>query len=147
MATVEQLRIKDTVNQLYKELDSAIISLTFGKMNEDDDTIKASQNKIDKTLRKVYNGDDETFDAFVRLVLAEYKEKIYDNIYDACYDNVEGKILMEYHQLITEDAHLYDVHNHQHDPTHYMFNDDKHFYSFYEMVESNGGSILEEWEM
>jgi hypothetical protein len=132
--------------KFYKELESNIISIVFAKKNADFEKKLICENKIIEIMDDVYNSNDDIKDCFRRLLVAEYKEKIYWSIYDCKFDSIEHGILVEYDIFFESDSTLYNVlMEHLHDPTHYMFSENNPFYSFYEMVESKGLSIFDKY--
>ena len=151
MVTIEQLSEtmqanKATAERLYSELDSNIISVVFAKKNGDFEKQLTCENKVCEILDEVYNSSDDINDCFYRLLVAEYKEKIYWSIYDCKVDSIDYDILREYDMLFKSDDTLYNIlMEHYHDSSHYMFRESNPFYSFYEMVESKGLSILDEY--
>ncbi len=137
---------KATADKLYKELDSNITSVVFAKKNGDFEKQLMCENKVFEILDTVHNSSDDVNDCFYRLLVAEYKEKIYWCIYDSEVEQIEYDILHEYDMLFDSDDSMYNIlMEHYHDPTHYMFSESNPFYSFYEMVESKGISILDEY--
>lgn len=135
----------DNIKGYYEELDSAIISLTFAKNKNDTQKIETSLSKIEDILSKVHNHcEPEMADGFTQLLMAEYKERVYESIFHMHFDKIDYDILCEYDDLITSRPHLYDPYNHIHDPSHFIFVD-KRFYSFYEMFEVNDLKILDKW--
>jgi len=137
---------KATAERLYNELDNNITSVVFAKKNGDHEKQLVCENKILEILDTVHNSSDDIADCFYRLLVAEYKEKIYWSIYDCDVEPIEYDILREYDMLFDSDESMYNILiEHYHDPTHYMFSETNPFYSFYEMVESKGLSILDEY--
>lgn len=146
MLTIEQSQIKEKANQFFDELNSAIISLAFAKNKNDSKKVDICQNKIESILDNVHNNcDTNTSDAFTRLLMAEYKEQVYESIFHPHFDRMDYDVLCEYDLLIESKPDLYTPYDHIHDPTHFMFDDGKHYYSFYEMMEKDGSKILDKW--
>lgn len=90
-----------------------------------------------------YNSDVK--DCLQRLVAAEHKEASYNIIY-SYRDNDYRRFYSNQRDLFIDtiyDSIWFDIHNHIHDPSHYMFADKS--YSFYDKIEKCGNSILEIW--
>lgn len=135
---------KATADKLYNELDSNIISVVLAKKKGDFEKQLTCENKVFEILDTVNNSSDDINDCFYRLLIAEYKEKIYWHIYDSEVEQIEYDILREYDMLFDSDDSMYNIlMEHYHDPTHYMFSDKNPFYSFYEMVEIKGYYIID----
>lgn len=144
-SNVQQMRIKYSVMHLCEEVKDLVTSLVFARQNEDVQKIDNILVKINTIIYNIYVRDDELSDAFIRLMMAEYKEMIFDSIYDPSLLDIDLYILDEYDQIIIDNEELFDPYNHYHDPTHYMFADTEYVYSFYELCEKDGHSILARW--
>jgi hypothetical protein len=149
---VEKMRIKYQVNHFHNTLKDLLYSLARFDHNKDQIQIDECNTKINKMLYDdMYERDDEFADAFSRLMMAEYKERIFDDLYDPSADNCMDKIILEcYDKIIITDSCFYDPYNHYHDPSHYMFTGDgTHYeYSFHELFEKHETySIIDKWKM
>jgi peroxiredoxin len=144
---IEKMRVKYVATNLFQNLDTSVTSLMFAHYNSDLAKIEKTQSQIVTILNDVYARNDAVSDAFKMLTISEYKEQIYNSINDPTFEMVEMDILYTLDEIINENPELFDVYNHQHDPSHFIFEDRKVEYSFYEQVEKDGGYILDEWEM
>jgi hypothetical protein len=143
----EQYKRKHDVQKLFKEFDSNIVSLVFAIMNDDTNKIVACEQKKEEFFNRIYELDEETQDCFFRLLIANYKEYIYGNLCDPAFSGIEFRILSEYDKLISADDYIFNIaYNHEHDPTHYLFNDGQNYFQFYEFVERKGYYIMDMWE-
>ncbi len=138
------MRNKYITYGIYNNMHSAIISLAFGNNKNDMPKILDSHNKINGCLSKIYDSNEEIQDAFIRLFLAEYKELVYGSLHVPHFERIETDILAIYENIIAQNKEYYDVYNHWHDPTHYMFVDKKYMYDFYDAFESKGMSVFDE---
>lgn len=139
----------DTVKaqQLYDSLHSNIVKLVFARNKHDEDTVRACQELQENIMRSVYDSEEDVQDCFFALLIAEFKEAIYWNTHDARFCLVDYNIIMEFDKMFDADAELYDMlYYHEHDPNHRMFRDVQNYYHFYEMVESQGGYVLDMWD-
>ena len=138
---IQEMKIKHKTYSIYNKLHSAIISLAFANNKNDLTKILDSHARINSLLNQVYESDANAQDAFIRLMMAEYKELVYNSIYDPYFDRIEAALHGIYEKIVTEKEEYFDVQNHCHDPTHYMFADMK-LYDFYDMIECKGLNIL-----
>ena len=142
-ATLKMMTKVQHALHLYKELHSNIITNVFAKKNKDTQKMQESDNKIQSILESVYQVDEETKDIFMRQLISEYKENVYESVYDPCYEAVEMDILCKYDSIMDTDKLYTELCNHEHDPTHFMYEEGGGYYDFYDRIEKNGGSVLE----
>jgi hypothetical protein len=138
--SIQQMQVKYMVYSIYNKLHSAVISLVFANKKQDLDKIIASQADINTCFHKIQENDMEVQESFSRLLVAEFKELVYNSKYDPCFEKIEDDIMTVYENIVPVEDAL----NHKHDPTHYMFSEKPYWYSFYEMLECNGGSVFDD---
>jgi len=136
---VWRMYCKHYAYHLYNQLHQAIKDWVKSQHIEDAD-MQVHEDKKNEILRIIHEeADDVLWDCFERLVLSEYKEYVY---------NCNGKYYLyfgaDYHDEMykyAEFIHMFDVENHIHDPTHFMFVDTDE-YEFYENDEKHGHKVL-----
>jgi hypothetical protein len=141
------MKNKYSAEHLYDKFHSAVISLVFAKDKDDKDKQESSKEKIVNVFDVLNNSSDEVYDYFCMLLMAEYKEMIFNSICDPTFENVEADILEEYDSIIDNDENLYYIaQEHYHDPNHVVFQNKPSCYSFYYMAEAKGLNIIEMYE-
>lgn len=145
LSTGEQEELKNTTQEYFDEFDKNTISLFFAKNKNDTGLIKQYKEKEEQMMDKIIKNENIR-DIFEKLLIAEYKEKVYESINFPHFEYAEMLHMEEYKRIILEYYGENTLWEHEHEPAHFMFNDGKHFYMFYEMVEVNGGYILDQLE-
>jgi hypothetical protein len=103
--------------------------------------------KLHELLGEIYSSSEEIQDCFINMIIAEYKELIYGNLYDPTFEYATYQILMEYENILYSDDILYEMlWSHEHDHMHYMFYKDGKVYMFFELLERKGYYVLDMWE-
>ena len=141
--TAESQVIKDKVNNVYKMFFSTIISIAFAQAQGDLAKKEAKEKEQTEILSQIQT--DEENDCFDRLLMAEFKEEMYECDNAAKFTHQDALVLWKFQDFVRDNYDPDFVYYHEHDPTHYMFDDDCHYYSFYEMKECYGENTLEEW--
>jgi hypothetical protein len=141
----EQEELKNTTQKYFDEFDKNTISLFFAK-NKNDTALKKQYKENEELLMEKIIKTENIRDIFEKLLIAEYKEKVYESINFPYFEYAEMLHMEEYKRIILEYYGENTLWEHEHDPTHFMFDDGKHFYMFYEMVEVNGDYILDQHE-
>jgi hypothetical protein len=145
---IEQMRAKHAAKTLHETFEKCVTSLTFAINKNNLIKIEELQTKIDAILNEVYTKNDAISDAFKMLTIAEYKELIFQSIFDPAFERIESEILHNLDKIIDDNFEFFDVYNHYHDHQHFIFDDKQCEYSFYELVEKHGQhSILDKWTM
>jgi hypothetical protein len=141
----EQEDLKNATQAYFDEFDKNTISLFFAKNKNDTALIKQYKETEEHLMDKIIKTDNIR-DIFEKLLIAEYKERVYESINFPHFEYTEMLHMEEYKRIIIEYYGENTLWEHEHDPTHFMFNDGKHFYMFYEMVEVYGDYILDQLE-
>lgn len=145
---IQQMCVKYAATTLHESFEKSVTSLTFAINKNDLVKIEELQNKINAILNEVYTRNDAISDAFKMLAIAEYKELVFHSIFDPTFERIESEILHNLDKIIDDNCAFFDVYNHHHNALHFMFDDKKCVYSFYELVEKHGQhSILDKWTM
>jgi hypothetical protein len=145
---IEQMRVKYAATTLHETFEKCVTSLTFAINKNDLIKIEELQNKIDDILKEVHTRNNAISDAFKMLAIAEYKELVFNSIFDPTFERIESDILHNLHKIIDDNSELFNAYNHHHDPLHFIFDNKQCVYSFYELVEKHGQhSILDKWTM
>lgn len=145
LSEAEQEDLKNATQAYFDEFDNNTISLFFAKNKNDTALIKQYKENEEHLMDKIIKTENIS-DIFEKLLIAEYKEKVYESINFPHFEYAEMLHMEEYKRIILEYYGENTLWEHEHDPTHFMFNDGKHFYMFYEMVEVNGDYILDQLE-
>jgi|LakMenE18May11ns_1017448.scaffolds.fasta_scaffold9959677_38 hypothetical protein len=141
------MKNKYTAEHLYDKFHSAATSLVFAKNKNDKDKEESSKEKIDNVFDMLENSSNAVYNYFCMLMMAEYKEMIFNSICDPTFDNIEADILGEFNNIIDNDRDLYHIaRKHYHDPYHVIFQNKPSYYSFYYMAEANGLNMIEMYE-
>lgn len=148
---VEKMRIKYKATHIHDTLKDLLYLRVSAEFKGDQVKMNEIDTKINELLYDdIYEGDCELADAFSKLMMAEYKERIFDSFYDPSADNfIDKKMLEAYDKIIMDDECFYDPYNHYHNPTHYMFTGDgsQYEYSFHELFEKHKNyTILDQWK-
>lgn len=140
----DETKLAEDIRSMFNKFDRNLISIVFAKAGTDKDKLNAHWKIHNEILASVNQTDEEFQECFFDLVVSEYKEYLYKNLFDPCFEIIERDIMLEYGEFIDSKEELQEIlFNHRHDPTHFLFNDGKAPYDFYEIVESRGYSILE----
>jgi hypothetical protein len=76
-------------------------------------------------------------------MISEYKEYVYNSIYDPYFEDTEIKIMDKYDCIIKSDKYIHEqLCQHVHEASDEIYNGA--YYMFHEMVEKYGYSILDE---
>jgi len=136
--------MEDTGNceHMFKQLLDNTTSIVFAMQKADIDTQETYRVKEEEIVGHALNCKDS--ENFKKLFIAEYKERIYASIFDAHYVSTDGLILNELERIIFKMYGYDEVYNHKFDPTHVLFQGK--FYSFFEMHESKGQNIMDDWQ-
>jgi hypothetical protein len=127
--------IKNKINEFFDILNNNTIKLLFAKNREN-----LYQYEIE-IMRNIKNSDIECL--FRNLLIAEFKEKVYECIYFPHVKKIEVDHTFELKRIIINYYGEDILFEHIHDPTHFIF--ENQFYMFYEMIEAKGRNILDEW--
>lgn len=79
------------------------------------------------------------------LIISEFKEQVYEVMRFPYISALDIDLAYEMERLILEYYGENSLFEHFFNPMHFIYNDGKHHYMFYHMVEVNGESILDEW--
>ena len=139
-----RMRNKYTVIHYYELLKGIVISLVFAKDKKDLSKINSCEEEKQKICDTVYGSNETIRGCFALLMVAEYKEYVYNSMFDSDFDEVEDAIMLEYEAIVEGNGAFFMSKQHVHDPSHYMFTDVE--YSFYEMYEIKGFNILDDWD-
>lgn len=101
-----------------------------------------NEKKKEELLDKMHASSNDIQDCFKRIMMAIYKEIIYCNKTDDVFSHVTYDMMLEYKKIIHNNEEFYDPYNHEHEPKHYMFADNKRCYLFYELFEKHGYKLL-----
>lgn len=136
----------EEVRKTFNKFDGNLISIVFAKANAPTEPSKLEKHwKVHhEILATVDQSDKEFQEGFFNLLVAEYKEYLYKELFDPCFDRIEYAIMCEYGNFLNSTEKYQEIlNNHRHDPEHALFRDYKSEYMFYEVVESRDYSIVE----
>jgi hypothetical protein len=136
--------LKEKTQKYFDAFDSNTVSIFCAKNNKKDDRVTELKQKEESLMQEIMNS--EVGDIFCNLLIAEYKELLYASINYPHFEHAEMLHMQEYERIILEYYGENTLWEHEHDPTHFMYDDGKHFYMFYQMVEINGHYILDQWD-
>lgn len=145
-ANVAQMAAKYKAQDLFNKLNRNIISLAFANLKKREEDIIQYFSKEQRLMDTLFKSKDKTvIDNFLMKFISEYKQYMYDSIYNTYYfEDVEQAIFEEYQRIVEAYSLDNDVYYHEYDPAHIMFNE-KDYYEFYENVEKHGDYILDIW--
>ncbi len=143
LSTEEQSALKAKTQELYDEVDHNTIILFIAKRDQNDERVEEFKKKEEELMEKIKNNSD-VCEIFMNLLIAEYKEMVYESIYFPYFYHDEYLHMEEMERIICEYYGEDTLYDHYHDPTHFMFDDGMHHYMFYEMVEKYDRCILDE---
>ena len=105
-------------------------------------------NEHKEIVAAFYNETDDVKDCLSRILLAEYKELLYNLAYDHLdlsyyYDNIF--FLATFQNNMLQNLSFCNIDTHIHDQTHYAFMDvDDDYYTFYIQIEKQGKNLLQD---
>lgn len=119
---------------LYNKLHKVVIGYVFGKQTDE---------TINELISHVYKSNEEIQKNFFNLMISEYKEYVYNSIYDPYFEDTEIKIMDKYECIIKSDEQIQErLCKHVHEASDEIY--ERAYYMFHEMVEKYGYSILDE---
>lgn len=127
--------IIEECGRLYKEIEAHCIYLIDAEYAED--TYIAEEELKNRALTS------RVSEFFKMFFISEYKEKVYESMFDPCFKKRDEDLLIELERIIESMYTYEEIHNYTHDPQHFLFADK--FYSFFEYIESKGINILDPW--
>lgn len=142
-ASRDQMCISEDARQTFNKFDSNFISIHIMKsmMPEKLSGLYIIQDEI---LGTVEQSDEYFQECFFNLLIVEYKEYLYKDLFESSLNFMQHDIMQQYKEFLNSSEKLQNILlNHQHDPDHLLFCNTKSEYMFYEIVESRGYSILE----
>ena len=143
MSTLQDIQTaaRNKAKDVFERFEKLTTAYVFAKNKNDTDKMDECNVKEAELLNMLET--DEEYDAFDTLFLAEYKELMFDSIHDPTFLSVDYDIFKEYHNFAMrnfDEDYLYDT---KHDPTHFVFEGNTKWYSFYHMVEADGKNIFD----
>ena len=127
---------------LYKLFDNNISFIVFSKLSEHYDNVQYTSTEEIRIIEMI-NKNEKVKKAFSNLLISEYKELVYNSIFDPYHDTFYDK-LIEYERFLAENYSNNDIIDHKYDTTYLLKN--KKYYLYYEMIEKHGKNILNAWE-
>jgi hypothetical protein len=123
-------------------LSNTIELLKAKNRNQEDNIAKYSckEAELMKAIR-----DSPVSNLVQDLIISEFKEQIYEVMRFPYMTELDTDLAYEMERLILEYYGENSLYEHFFNPAHFIYNDGKHHYLFYHMVEVNGDSILDEW--
>ena len=134
--------LKEMTQRYFDQFDSNTISIFCAKHNKQYERVVELKTKEEALMNEIFNS--EVSDIFCDLLIAEYKEMYYESIYFPHFEHGEMLHMEEYERIILEYYGENTLWEHEHDPTHFMYDDGNHHYMFYDMIEKRGFYILDE---
>ena len=134
--------LKNMTQRYFDQFDSNTISLFCAKHNKQEERVAELKTKEEALMNEIINS--EVSEIFCNLLIAEYKEKYYEYIYFPYFEHMEVLHMEEYERIILEYYGENTLWEHEHDPTHFMYDDENHHYMFYDMIEVMGYYILDD---
>jgi hypothetical protein len=119
------------------------INLMRSKHRGDEEGVTKFANEEARLLCEIKNS--MVSDLFENLLISEFKEQIYEVMRFPYMTMLDTDLACEIEKIILENYGENALYEHTFDPMHFIYNDGKHHYMFYHMVEVNGDSILDEW--
>lgn len=129
---IDIMYIKINVYEIFKIFDENIKNMGISKDRRDMEKYSLYMNNIYQISTTVQKECMEFQDCFIDLVIAEYKEYVYENFYSRNFDGIKCIYMKTYKDFLISNNLLYD---HVHDPTHFMYKDNNKTYNFYEKIE------------
>lgn len=124
--------IKYNVYKLFEIFDENIKNMGLSKDRRNIENYTIYMNNIDIISNIIQKECIEFQHCFIDLVIAEYKEYVYENFYGKNFDGIQCIYMKTYKEFLISNDLLYD---HVHDPNHYMYQDTNRLYMFYEKIE------------
>lgn len=140
---MQQEQIVKKCKDLYNRIDKNTISLVFAQNKGDIDKISEC-NEIEKSLIMTALKCDVA-EYFKMFFIAEYKEKIYESMFDPFFRKMELDILCEIERIVQSMYTYKDIYNYIFDHENFLFKG--RFYSFYEFVECKGANIMDQYNI
>lgn len=133
-------KLKAKTEEFFQKFDGNTISLFFAKAKKNEEKIHEYELIEAKLMEEINSSLCKNL--FRDLFIAEYKEKLYDYEY-TLLEIEEIDHLNEFERIAYQYYGFDELYNHIHNPDNFMYNDGKHYYSFYENVEKYGDHILD----
>lgn len=134
--------MKTKTQEFFDRFQHIVIILFIAKRDKKDERVQEYKKKEEELMQEINNSDVQ--EIFMNLLIAEYKEMYYESIFFPHFKHDEYLHMEELERVILEYYGENVFYEHEHDPTHFMYDDGKHHYMFYERVEHDGRSIFDE---
>lgn len=138
---MEQQQILTKCQQRFDTIQNNSISLVFAKSKGDQQAIEMYTKKEKELVLEALKCEEA--DYFKMFFIAEYKEQVYECMFDPCFERIEQDVFNELERIIERMYTYEDIYNYALDTNHFLFKNK--FYSFHEFVEAKGTNILDPW--
>jgi hypothetical protein len=138
---MDQCDIMNKCQEHFDKIENNCIKLVFA-INKDNKEVIAECAQIEKDLIQSALTCNEA--GYVKMfLLSEYKEQVYNSMYDPCFERIENDVFHELKRIIESMYTYEDIYHHQHEQNHFLFKNK--FYSFFEFIESKGVNVMDPW--
>jgi hypothetical protein len=138
--SVQEQMKKDTEKYLNMVDVNSYRILCCEKNKEPENQLEHKQ-KEEKMMEEIKASPIATL--FTMLLIAEFKELVYESIFFPHFDQYDNDRMCGLERVIKTYYGDDVLENHIHDPEHFLFNDGRHHYMFYERYEAHGTKILD----
>jgi hypothetical protein len=140
---VKNKNIKEAMNKyqithLHKLVQKNVRKMMFTKDEDARELLLQKQQAIFDSIT-----NEEILDGLKRLVIADFKELVYESMYFPYFTDQERMEMQGYCELIKHHFGENAAYNHVHDPSHHIFSGEPCYYMFYYYVEIKGTSIMD----
>jgi hypothetical protein len=135
---IKQAMNKYQITHLHKLVQQNVRKMMITNDEETKDLLLQNQQAIFDSIT-----NEEILDGLKRLLIANFKELVYESMYFPHFTDEESDEMQEYFELIKRHFGENAAYNHVHDPSHYLFSGEPCYYMFYYYVEIKGTSIMD----
>ncbi len=141
--TMTQSELKEQTEAYFDLLHKNTIDLLRAKHREDTENIAKFSEEEAKLIREIQTS--AVSDLFQDFLMSEFKEQLYEMMNFPHVSFLDTEYMYELQRIVMEYYGENSLYEHVFNPSHFLYDDGKHYYMFYHFVEVNGDSILDQW--
>jgi hypothetical protein len=141
--TMTQSELKEQTEAYFDLLHKNTIDLLRAKHRKETENIAKFSEEEAKLIREIQTSD--VSDLFQDFLMSEFKEQLYEMMNFPHVSFLDTEYMYELERIVMEYYGENSLYEHVFVPSHFLYDDGKHYYMFYHFVEVNGNSILDQW--
>jgi len=137
-----RFRVCNTYNEVYSKIVNSCYTLNKAyseKQRAEAQAMFEEANNLVKQIAEICNSDSDFRDCLYRLIMAEYKENLYDMLFDTNIQHMDRFIYAMARSSFIKNLALGNPKKYIHDPEHFMF--ERYTYKFHDFEKTNGSII------